>query len=242
MCQAVRRIFYSINEEVRDVLAVALIAALLASYYFSGPTGKADVAMHLSRVRIIMDCFPKIPRWNPYWYFGVPFLRTYSGLFHYSLAGLCLFLSFIFPGLPKNEIIFLAVKVYTPLIFALGAAAIYFLARELGLPRSGSIFSSILLVTSYNIYGYWAVGSYPNILSLMISPLPLALYIRSLKLREPKYAVLAGLTYGIVALTYLSNAIYLIIFFAILSALVAIRMLKSYSTSQEGSIGLQSIR
>jgi len=224
MSQAVKRTVYGINEEVRDLLAVAFIAALLASYYFSGPTGKADVAMHLSRVRIIMDCFPKVPRWNPYWYFGVPFLRTYSGLFHYSLAGLCLFLSDIFPALPKNEIISLAVKVYTPLIFALGAASIYFLAREIGLPRSGSIFSSILLVTSYNIYGYWAIGSYPNISSLMISPLPLALYIRSLKWRDPKYAVLAGLTFGIVALTYLSNAIYLIIFFAILSALMAMRM------------------
>jgi len=224
MSQAVRRIFCSINEEVRDLLAVASIAALLASYYFSGPTGKADVAMHLSRVRIIMDCFPNVPRWNPYWYFGVPFLRTYSGLFHYSLAGLGLFLSFIFPSLSKNEIIFLAVKVYTPLIFALGAASTYILAREIGLPRSGSIFSSILLITSYNIYNYWAVGSYPNISSLMISPLPLALYIRSLKWRDLKYAILAGLTYGIVALTYLSNAIYLIIFFVILSALMAIRM------------------
>ena len=224
MSQSIRRILFNINGEVRDLLTVAFIASLLASYYFSGPTGKADVAMHLSRVRIIMDCFPKMPRWNPYWYFGIPFLRTYSGLFHYSLAGLCLFLSLIFPSLPKNEIIFLAVKVYTPLIFALGAASIYFLARELGLPRSGSIFSSILLITSYNIYGYWATGSYPNISSLMISPVPLALYIRSLKWRDLKYAVLAGLTYGIVALTYLSNAIYLIIFFAMISALMAIRM------------------
>jgi len=66
--------------------------------------------------------------------------------------------------------------VYTPLIFALGAASIYFLAKEIGLPRSGSIFSSILLITSYNIYDYWAVGSYPNISSLMIPPPPSPLH------------------------------------------------------------------
>jgi len=72
MSRAVRRIFYGINEEVRDVLAIAFIAALLASYYFSGLAGKADVAIHLSIVRIIMDCFPKVPRWNPYWYLGFP--------------------------------------------------------------------------------------------------------------------------------------------------------------------------
>ena len=214
---------HSTSEGIRDIIIVVFAAALIASYYFSGPTNRSDVAMHLSRVRIIIDNLPTVPRWNPYWYFGIPFLKIYPGLFHYSLAGLSLLLSRIFPSLPKNEVIFLTVKVYTPLIFAVGAASIYFLAREIGLPSSGSIFSSILLITSYNIYSYWAVGSYPNISSLLISPLPLALYIRSLRLRNLKYAVLAGLTYGIVILTYISNALYLVIFFIIISILMTIR-------------------
>jgi len=206
-----------------DLSIIAAVTILVVSYYFRGPTPGADVTMHLSRVRIIMDNFSIMPRWNPYWYFGIPFLRVYSGLFHYSLAGLGLVLSVLFAELPINEIISLAITIYTYLIFMIGAISIYFLARELELSRFGAISSAILFVTSYNIYGFWGVGSYPNISSLLISPLPLALYIRGVKKRRLSYALPVGFAYGLVVLLYVSNAVYLLVFFIIFSVFMLIR-------------------
>ncbi|MCD6089157.1 hypothetical protein J7K07_05520 [Candidatus Bathyarchaeota archaeon] len=206
-----------------DILIIVAVTSSIILYYFRGPTSGPDVSMHLSRVRIIMSSFPVFPRWNPYWYFGVPFLRVYSGGFHYSLALLGLLISRIFPSLSTSEIISLSITIYTPLIFSIGAVSLYFLARELDLPRFGAVSAALLFVTSYNLYSYWATGSYPNISSLLLSPLPLALYIKGLSKKKLSYALLTGLAYGIMTLTYLPNAICLVIFFVLISIFMTMR-------------------
>ena len=219
ICKASKKRFRT-TDVLIDILIITAVTSSIVLYYFRGPTTGADVNMHLSRVRIIMSSFPIFPRWNPYWYFGMPFLRVYSGLFHYSLALLSLLISHMFPNLSTSEAISLSITIYTPLIFSVGAISLYFLARELELPRFGATSASLLLITSYNLYEYWAIGSYPNIASLLISPLPLALYIRGLSEKKMNYAILSGFTYGIVALMYLPNAICLALFFAIISLLI----------------------
>jgi len=208
---------------IRDLSIVVAVTILVVSYYFRGPPSGADVTMHLSRARIIMSSFPNLPRWNPYWYFGIPFLRTYPGLFHYSLAGLGIVLSFVYANLPINVLLSLTIMLYTYLIFLIGAISMYFLAREIGLSSFGAISSAILFITSYNLYAFWSIGSFPNITSLLISPLPLALYLRGVKKRRLRHAFPIGLTYGLVLLFYLSNAIYLSVFFVFLSILMMIR-------------------
>ena len=95
----------NIKATFQDIAVVLVVSILIVSYYLRGPTTGADTTMHLSKVRIIMSSFPNLPRWNPYWYFGIPFLRTYSGLFHYSFAGLGVMLSIVYANLPINVLL-----------------------------------------------------------------------------------------------------------------------------------------
>jgi len=208
---------------LRDLIIVETAAIIVVSYFFKGPTSVCDGFTHFSRVKIILDNLPNIPRWNPYWYFGVPLLRTYGGFVHYSMAILGWFMSMIMPQLASNPLLVSTFLLYTYLIFSFGALSIYFLAREMDAGSFGSITSAILLLVSSNVLSFWAVGSYPKITSLFLSPLPLALYVRAVKKGSLTDAVPVGLTYSLVAVTYLPNAVVLLVAFIVLSVIMLIR-------------------
>jgi len=208
---------------IRDILLILVATIVVVSYNFKGPTNGSDVTMHLSIVRVIMDSLPFVPRWNPYWYFGTPMLRVYSGFLHYSMAYLGWGLSFFFSELPMNELLSLTFLVYTYIIFFIGALSVYFLARELGIGNLGAVSAAFLFLTSFNFIGFWLVGSYPNITSILISPLSLAFYVRAAKRKNLLGALPVGFTFGIVILTYVGNALYFLAFFIVISILLLIR-------------------
>ncbi len=208
---------------MRDILLILAATIVVVSYNFKGPTNGSDVTMHLSIVRVIMDNLPFVPRWNPYWYFGTPMLRVYSGFLHYSMAYLGWGLSFFITELPMNELLSLTFLVYTYIIFLIGALSVYFLAREFGIGNLGAVSAVFLFLTSFNFISFWLIGSFPNITSLMISPLSLALYVRAAKRKNLWGALPVGFAFGIVIITYVGNALFFLLFFIVISFLLLIR-------------------
>jgi len=208
---------------IRDISLILVATIIVVSYNFKGPTNGSDVTMHLSIVRVLMSNLPFVPRWNPYWYFGTAMLRVYSGFLHYSMAYLGWGLSFFLSELPMNELLSLTLLIYTYIIFLIGALSVYFLAKELGTNNLGAISAAFLFLTSFNFIGFWLIGSYPNITSLMISPSSLALYVRAAKRKNLWGALPVGFTFGIVILTYVGNALFFLLFFILISILLLMR-------------------
>ena len=114
---------------VIDLLFLEAMALISASYFFRGATSECDGFMHLSKIQILLDnlrAYGYFPRWNPYWYFGVPMWRLYSPLSYYIMA----FLGWVF-HLSIVDI----VMTWTYLVFSLITLSTYFLAKEIGLKR-----------------------------------------------------------------------------------------------------------
>jgi len=200
-----------------DLTLLEILSIILACYFFRGATSLCDGAMHLSEVKILLNNLKihgYFPRWNPYWYFGVPMWRIYSPLSYYIVAFLGWKLDFSMPDI---------VMMWTYLVFSLTSISTYLLAREMGLKRSGCLISPILFLLSYNLIEYWGIGSYPNVTGLAFSPLALLMFCRAVKRRNLVNTLFAGLAYSVVVLTYFMNAMIVFVFIVVLSILMVIR-------------------
>jgi len=201
-----------------DLLLLAGLSIVLVSYSFRGVTSLCDGAMHLSKIKILLDNFRihgYFLSWNPYWYFGAPMWRIYPPLSYY----LVVFLSWML-NLSKLEEI---VMMWAYMVFSLASMSTYFLAEEMGLKRLGSFISSILFLLSFNLIAYWGSGSYPNVTGVAFSPLVLFFFYRAIKKRNLMNTLAAGLTLSLVILTYFMNAIILIVFVTVVSVLMIVR-------------------
>jgi len=201
-----------------DLILLETISIILVSYSFRGVTSICDGAMHLSKVKILLDNFKVhgyFLQWNPYWYFGVPMWRTYPPLSYYMVVSL----SWMLNHSMLEEI----VMMWSFLVFSLVSTSTYLLAKEMGLKRLGSLISSILFLFSFNLLAYWGIGSYPNVTSVAFSPLALLFFYRAAKKRNLANTFAAGLTFAAVILTHVMNAIILSIFVVVLSVLMIVR-------------------
>ncbi len=183
-------------------LLIICISIYIAINIFRGVPAGADVPMHLSKARFVLQHFPVIPGWDPYWYFGTPFLRFYPPM-SYLLMGLT--------GWLTKTTIFDAYKLYSILVFTVGAVSMYLLSRELGLNRVSSAGSSILFLTSFNLYAWWMIGQIPNISSVMFTPLTLATFLFANRRRSFASASLAGFILSICVLFHLVNTFILLL-------------------------------
>jgi len=200
-----------------DLILLQILAVIAVSYYFRGATSICDGVMHLSKVKILLDnlrTYGYFPRWNPYWYFGVPMWRIYSPLSYHILA----FLGWIL-DLSLQDI----AMIWAYLVFSLASMSTCLLAREMGLKRMGCFVSSILFPFSANLILYWGIGSYPTVTGVAISPLALFFFLRAVKKRNKLNTLAAGVTFGGLILIYLMNAIILFVFFSALSILMVVR-------------------
>jgi len=201
-----------------DLVLIEVLSIVLASYYFRGATSPVDGVMHLSQIKILLDNFKAygyFPRWNPYWYFGVPMMRLYPPLSYYVIA----FTSWLLNLSQMGDISMM----WTYLVFSFISVSTYLLAREMGLKRLGCFVSSVLLLSSYNLIEYWGIGSYPNVTSVAFSPLALLFFYRAVKKRDLLNTLAAGLGFSAIILTYFMNAIILSVFIGVLSILIMIR-------------------
>lgn len=200
-----------------DLIFLEVLAIILVTYCFRGATSLCDGIMHLSKIRTMLENLNtcgSFPRWNPYWYFGIPTWRIYSPLSYYIMASL----GWIF-HLSLVEIVML----WTYLVFSVATISTYLLAGEMGLKRLGRFTSSVLFLTSFNLISYWGIGSYPNITGIAFSPLTMSLYMRAVKRRTLRSILAAGLAFSAVLLTYFMYAVIVTLFIVILSALMILR-------------------
>ena len=82
----------SVTSHFVILLGLMAFALLIAFMLYPGlPTAggefASDWSLHVGKIKILMYGLPKISRWNPYWYFGCPFLRFWPP-FCFSLYAL----------------------------------------------------------------------------------------------------------------------------------------------------------
>ncbi|MFQ6095669.1 MAG: 6-pyruvoyl-tetrahydropterin synthase-related protein, partial [Candidatus Bathyarchaeia archaeon] len=199
-----------------DLTVLELLTIGLVLYLFKGATSMCDGFIHLSKVRIIMDTIKSygyFPRWNLYWYFGIPMWRIYSPMSYYIAASI---------GWIFNLSMVDTVMAWTYLVFSVATVSMYLLGRELNLGRAGCLASSILFLTSRNLILYWGNGSYPNVTGATFSPLALLFFLRAVKRRSFMRVLAAGLSFSLVLLTYFMNALILFFFIVVISIVLAI--------------------
>ena len=200
-----------------DPILLQILAIVVVSYFFRGATSFCDGVMHLSKVKILLDnleAYAYFPRWNPYWYFGVPMWRIYSPLSYYIIA----FLGWIL-HLSVEDV----VMIWAYLVFSSISASTWLLAREMGLKRLGSFVSSLVFLLSANLIFYWGIGSYPTVTGVAFSALATFFFLRAVKKRSTLNILVAGVSFGGLILTYFMNAIILLVFFVVLSVLIVVR-------------------
>ena len=180
-----------------DFLFLCLVSAIIVSFLYTGDVpGGSDWSTHLSKIKYIIDSFPKLTGWYTAGGFGGTFLQYYPPLSYYLAAIITWVLGVtVFEG-SKNYFIF---------VLSIGAISTYVLARELGLKRNGCLTASLLLLGSYNIYAWWWIGQLPNMTAFMFTPLALWGFIRALRKNSMSSILLAGLTYVPVLLSHTLN-------------------------------------
>ncbi|MFZ7138906.1 MAG: DUF6541 family protein [archaeon] len=200
-----------------DLLLLGVLSFILVTYCFRGATSMGDGFIHISKLKILTDnlnMHQSFPRWNPYWYFGVPMWRFYSPLPYYIIS----FFGWIFQLSSVNM-----VMAWSYLAFSVSAISTYFLAKEMGLKRFGCLASSILFITSGNMLAYWGVGSYPNVTGVAFSPLALLIFFRAIRKKDLSNVLAAGLAFSAIILLYFMNAIILAVFMLVISVVMVIR-------------------
>ncbi|HDN01604.1 MAG TPA: hypothetical protein ENF42_01375 [Candidatus Bathyarchaeota archaeon] len=206
-----------IKPEFIDVIVIEALALAVSSYCFRGVTSLCDGVMHLSKIKILLEGLEKwgsFPRWNPYWYFGVPMWAVYPPLSYYIISTL----KWIF-----NLSNVWTVMLWTYIVFSLISVSTYFLAAELECNRFERIISCVFMLSSGNLLIYWGLGSYPNISGFALSILSLYLFLRAVRKMTVASIIFSGLAFGATVLTYLMNALILSIFLVVIAIILSIR-------------------
>lgn len=145
-------------------------------YLLSGDT-IAHIAMLTSQVQAIAD--GQSPYWTNFSYFGLPLSEYYSPTTFWPLTALDLALRD--PSL--------SLRLFFALTYLLSAGAMAFLARELGLPRIGSLIAAMSYAGSFaHLHLLLYRGAVPQALSMVFLPLVL-LFLRRLLIGRGQRAV-----------------------------------------------------
>lgn len=200
-------------------LAAALALVALNAYItlrlfhtaYTVQMGSIEAAF-ISLARYIRDHFPHFT-WFPLWYGGIPFADAYPPLLHFIVAGV---------SAASGASPALAYHIVTATFYALGPAALYWLAVRLGATRTGAFLGalgySLLSPTCWLVRaaradsGGWfgarrlvamvKYGEGPHVASLVFLTLAILLLDRALERRKPHQYVLAALA---MAATVLCN-------------------------------------
>jgi len=186
-------------EQSAVLLSLVIIAIFMYYVVFAGRLpGGSDLLFHLGKIRILMDTLPKYPLWNPYWYFGCPFLRFWPPLSYLLFAAV---------GWIMQLSVIQAFMVCSNIVFAIGAVSTYLLAREIKLSRLAGIAASLLFLTSYSLHWWWGVGQLPNVTAVMIMPFGLLAYLRAIKKQTVESILFCGVAFFFTILIHLYNTL-----------------------------------
>lgn len=204
----------SVTSHFVILLGLMAFALLIAFMLYPGlPTAggefASDWSLHVGKIKILMYGLPKISRWNPYWYFGCPFLRFWPP-FCFSLYAL---VSWIFQISIEKTF-----TLYSFIIFVIGAFSTYLLSRELKLSEFAGFASSLLFLSSFSIH-WWLgiVGHIPDITALMITPLALLTFLKAVRKHTLNSVLTCGVVFYFTILIHLNNTLIFSIFLTVTS-------------------------
>ncbi|MEM3072018.1 MAG: 6-pyruvoyl-tetrahydropterin synthase-related protein [Candidatus Bathyarchaeia archaeon] len=192
---------------------VGLNLSMAASRLLPGIPMAVDSASHLYKLLFMYDnllTHGYIPSWSPEWYGGIYLFKLYPPL-SYQIA-----LSAALAGLGPIA----SYKVVEVVFYSLTPCAVYLLSRELTSTKRESLVAALLFSLNPSIVeNLLFYDRYPNILSLPIQCLLLALLVRSLK-RESGHAAtfFSSLLLASLTLIHHLSALYTFLTLAILMA------------------------
>ncbi|AEF97136.1 6-pyruvoyl-tetrahydropterin synthase-related protein [Methanotorris igneus] len=194
------------------VLLLFLLTSIVLHPFLNSnlPPG-VDTPSHLEKIWLVSKSLiekGQVPFWDPYWYGGYPPFKYYPPLSYWT-AGILSFLGF-------GEV--LAYKIFIFLSFFLCGYAVYLLSREIGMGEWSSFFSSFLFLTSYPLFSSISLwGWYPTVCALPFMLFTVYFLKRCVKTENLRYALLAGVCFGLTILTHHLTAYALAIVFIALT-------------------------
>jgi hypothetical protein len=192
--------------------AVALFGSIPLLSSASIPPG-FDSVMHLSKIRILTEFFPSIPKWFPWWYCGTPSLRFYPPSSYLATTFICWI----------SQVNSVEAYQLTDLFsFFLAGLSMYLFMKSLGFQRFSSFASAVFYMLSpQTLYGRFFIGHFTHNFSMFLIPLTFYMMIKfgnhvwkMILISAPLFALLilthlqTALSFGFMLVIYiLSNAV-----------------------------------
>jgi hypothetical protein len=183
------------SEDIGNLFPLLIIVGVgvaLSGPALSQPVPGVDAPMHLSKISRLWSFFPSLPTWFPWWYCGIPLLKTYPPLMYWAN----IFAIALFRWEP-----WLALTVIDTISFVLTGCFIYLFLRKIDLHELACLSSSILYLSSFQtLSGRFAYGHYSHTFSMLF--LVVGIYL-AVKTHSSKYYEIC--IAGVFCLLVLSN-------------------------------------
>jgi hypothetical protein len=158
------------------LLIIVGVGIALSGPVFSQPIPGVDAPMHLSKISRLWTFFPSLPAWFPWWYCGIPLLKSYPPLMYVTDTSV----TSLFHLEP-----WLSLGVTDTVFFVLTGCFIYLFLRRIGLQELACLSSAILYLSSFQtLSGRFGYGHYAHTFALFF--LVFGLYLAA-KAHATKY-------------------------------------------------------
>jgi uncharacterized membrane protein len=179
------------------ILIIVGVGIALSGPALSQPAPGVDAPMHLSKISRLWTFFPSLPSWFPWWYCGIPLLKTYPPLMYYAN----IFAVALFHWEP-----WLALGVIDTISFVLTGCFIYLFLRKIGLHQLACLSSSILYLSSFQtLSGRFGYGHYTHTFAMLF--LVLGIYLAATTHSSKYYEICLASIFCLLVLSHLSVAI-----------------------------------
>lgn len=179
------------------ILVIIGVGIALSGPALSQPTPGIDAPMHLSKISRLWTFFPSLPSWFPWWYCGIPLLKTYPPLMYYTN----IFAIALFHWEP-----WLALGIVDTMSFVLTGCFIYLFLRKIGLHELACLSSSILYLSSFQtLSGRFGYGHYTHTFAMLF--LVFGIYLAAKTHSSKYYEIYLASIFCLLVLSHLSVAI-----------------------------------
>ncbi|MCW4052573.1 MAG: hypothetical protein NWE78_05125 [Candidatus Bathyarchaeota archaeon] len=188
------------SEHIGNIFPILIIVGVgiaLSSPALSQPTPGIDAPMHLSKISRLWTFFPSLPTWFPWWYCGIPLLKTYPPLMYWAN----IFVIALFRLEP-----WLALGVIDTMSFVLTGCLIYLFLRKIDLHELACLSSSILYLSSFQtLSGRFGIGHYSHTFAMLF--LVFGIYLAAKTYSSKYYEICIASVFCLLVLSHLSVAI-----------------------------------
>ncbi len=162
------------SEQIRSLFPLLIIVSVgiaLSGPAFGPPAPGVDAPFHLAKVTRLWSFFPSIPAWFPWWYCGVPLLKTYPPLMYVTDISA----TYLFHLEP-----WLALGITDTICFLLTGCFIFLFLKRIGLHELACLSSAILYLSSFQtLSGRFGYGHYTHTFAMFFLVLGIYLAART---------------------------------------------------------------